>query len=183
MRINRLGNFGVSADTHRAKDSSMVGHLLKFSNICDDPYEEFQVLEPQKIVDLSEVVQKFAGTFVTLGSVAQDDSVEKELAELRDRVQYLESLVLRWQDSASYFEVQNAIVNVESITREVFGGTFERKQHEDSEIAGDNLFEINVRCAGSIDEIVKKQEQWHSKLADLPFQTRRLFHLSVDPVD
>jgi hypothetical protein len=98
-------------------------------------------------------------------------------------VQFLETITPDTQKHASYFEVRDAILSVESITQDVFGTSSERIEHEDAEIAGEYLFEITVRCSGDVDSIVKKQLQWHAKLAELPLKTRRLFHLSVEPID
>jgi hypothetical protein len=109
--------------------------------------------------------------------------IEQEIAALKDRVQYLESLVSESQQCATYFEVREAIEAVGAITREIFGTDFEQIEHEDLEVAGRRLFEISVKCRGSIDSLLEKQERWHSRIAALPFKARNLFHLSIDPID
>jgi hypothetical protein len=184
MSKNRIESiiYGASSDVHASRESPMAGGPLKFSTICDDPYEELVTVYSQGHLQIGEAVQNFFGAFTTSEGIVAYDSVGQQLSELRERVQYLESLAAQLQEHPTYFDVKKALADVESIAREVFGD-FELSEHEDFEVAGQTLFEVTVRCANDIDEIEKRQQQWYLKVGELPLNVRRLFHLSVDPVD
>src|ERR1043166_7537094 len=126
-RITGLLPNPPEADTFRGSPFFSGG--LKFVTSCESHYEDYESPQPQ---EASETWSPLANAMAMSGMVTP---IVQHIAELTERVQYLESLIPKWQESATYFEVQQAISTVESITRDTFG-EFNRTQHEDHEEAG-----------------------------------------------
>src|SRR5262245_55014471 len=105
----------------------------------------------------------------------------EEIEALRQRVAYLERLVPKWQETASYFEVKNALEQVTSIARELFSEGFQVEECADWDVEGERYFEFNVpvRDEVELDSILKKQDEWYKRLCMLPSNVRYKFHLSI----
>jgi hypothetical protein len=108
-------------------------------------------------------------------------SLTKQIRELIDqfqRLSYLESLVPSLSIKANFFEVRDALNRVQEFTTTIFSQQVAPTEREDCEDAGERYFEFNVNRCDSIDETLKKFNEWHSLVSQLPINVRGLFHLS-----
>ncbi|HEX7449183.1 MAG TPA: hypothetical protein VF306_16635 [Pirellulales bacterium] len=77
-------------------------------------------------------------------------------------------------------ELQELCQRAEAITRELFPGEFSVEARTDPEIPDDLYLVIEVRAAGSIDEIAALNDEWHGRVCRLPHRIPGLFRLSID---
>ena len=121
-------------------------------NPTDSAHSEGQAAIPPSFrVDLDEAVRRFEAAAENLG-VERPSSVE--LRRLCDQVM--------------------------SFTAELFPGAMDVEVRVDPEIADDLYFVFEVLAAGSADEIVERDAEWHRRLVGVARRWPGMFRLSVD---
>ena len=103
-----------------------------------------------------------------------------------DRPASFDSLVFmpgETSEVASFASAQSIEKELESMvktTAEIFGGDVRVVVEEDAEIAGDRYLLFEVKARGDVDEVVKKENEWHRRCARFGWESARFFRLGVD---
>jgi hypothetical protein len=132
-------------------------------------------------INMADLFSHMSVPIAISGAIFQPDTTQQTIVELTERVQYLESLVPAWQSYATYFEVRDTLNQIVELTAGIFGGNVNVREQQDCETPAERYFILEVTCGLSIDDILKKQDEWHSHVAALPANVRGLFRLMVDP--
>lgn len=98
-----------------------------------------------------------------------------------------EQALLDFEEAAKYFSITTPLSEelrelcqlAEAITRELFPGEFSVEARTDPEIPDDLYLVIEVRAAGSIDEVAALNDEWHGRVCRLPRRFPGLFRLSI----
>lgn len=103
-----------------------------------------------------------------------------QLAELEQRVTHLESVRASAAHDVGYREIQSLVKRIEAMTCEVFGGEVTYREREDEGTPNDRHFTFYVTDTGDVDAILRRSDQWHARLCELPTTAHGLFRLSID---
>lgn len=67
-----------------------------------------------------------------------------------------------------------------AFTREIFSGSVSCDEREDGESPGEWSYEIAVTDHGEVSEILARNNEWHRRLAFIPFEAQHFFRLLID---
>lgn len=109
------------------------------------------------------------------------------VAKPRDQSRFDQAL-RDFEEAAQHFsiatpsseELRELCRRAEAITRELFPGEFSVEARTDPEIPDDLYFVVEVRAAGSIEELAARNDEWHGRVCQLPYRVPGLFRLSID---
>ena len=77
-------------------------------------------------------------------------------------------------------EVHALFNQVEAMTRQIFSGEITCIEKEDDEVPNDWHFTLNVVDRGDVEAILRRSNEWHARLCELPAAAHGLFRLSID---
>jgi hypothetical protein len=72
------------------------------------------------------------------------------------------------------------VSQVEAMTRQIFSGEVTYTEKEDDEVPDDLHFTFDVVDHGDVDAILRRSNEWHARLCQLPPAAHGLFRLSID---
>lgn len=126
--------------------------------------------------------------FMSLATPEFSNSSAQEIAELAGQVRALTRDVRELREHLGHaypgpdeVAVRNAIVQVERLTREIFGQVESIEETTDMEDATWRIVVVHVLDGGELEAMVGRFNDWHDRLSEVPAAVRGHFRLMQNP--